>query len=89
MKSGSLLLLDVRRKADYDADPETIPGAIRLNPEQVGSWSRALSKERRVVVYPVNGGSINQSITTDLIAKGVTTKYIEGGLKARREFNGQ
>lgn len=89
MKSDSLLLLDVRRKADHDADPETIPGATWHNPEQVGSWGRALSKERRVVVYCVKGGSVSQSITTDLITKGVTTQYIEGGLKAWREFNGQ
>jgi len=31
LEKGSVLLLDVRRKADYDADPGTIPGAAWRN----------------------------------------------------------
>jgi rhodanese-related sulfurtransferase len=28
LKSKDVVLLDVRRKADYDADPHLIPGAV-------------------------------------------------------------
>jgi rhodanese-related sulfurtransferase len=85
LEKGSALLLDVRRKADYDADPETIPGASWRNPEQVDVWSREIPKDQRVVVYCVKGGSVSQSITTALVQKDIHACYVEGGLKAWKE----
>ena len=35
LQSSDVVLLDVRRKADYDADPHLIPGAAWRNPEVV------------------------------------------------------
>ena len=32
------LVVDVRRKADYDSDPQKIPGATWKDPEQVAQW---------------------------------------------------
>ncbi len=85
LEKGSVLLLDVRRKADYDADPETIPGASWRNPEQVDVWVREIPKDKRVVVYCVKGGSVSQSITTALVQKNIQACYVEGGLKAWKE----
>jgi hypothetical protein len=34
-KKEDLLILDARRKSDYEADPKIIPGAIRQDPEKV------------------------------------------------------
>ena len=87
LENVSVLLLDVRRKADYDADPETIPGASWRNPEQVDVWSREIPKGQRVVVYCVKGGSVSQSITTTLVQKDIQACYVEGGLKAWKESN--
>jgi rhodanese-related sulfurtransferase len=85
LEEQSVLLLDVRRKADYDADPETIPGASWRNPEQVENWSREIPKGRRVVVYCVKGGSVSQSITAALVQKDIQACYVQGGLKAWKE----
>lgn len=85
LEKGSVLLLDVRRKADYDAEPETIPGASWRNPEQVGAWSQAIPKGQQVVVYCVKGGSVSQSITATLVKNEVQARFIEGGLKAWKE----
>jgi rhodanese-related sulfurtransferase len=85
LDKGTALLLDVRRKADYDADPETIPGASWRNPEQVDVWSREIPKGQRVVVYCAKGGSVSQSITTALVHKDIQACYVEGGLKAWKE----
>ena len=85
LEKGSVLLLDVRRKVDYDADPGTIPGAPWRNPEQVDTWSQEIPKGQRVVVYCVKGGSVSQSITADLAKKGIQACYVEGGLKAWKE----
>ena len=85
LEEGSVLLLDVRRKADYDADPGTIPGAAWRNPEQVEIWSHEIPKDQRVVVYCVKGGSVSQSITAALVKKDIQACYVQGGLKAWKE----
>jgi rhodanese-related sulfurtransferase len=88
LKSKDVVLLDVRRKADYDADPHLIPGAVWRDPEEVETWSRELPQERPVVVYCVKGGSVSQSITENLNKKQVPARYVEGGLKAWKESGG-
>lgn len=89
LDSKSVTLVDVRRKADYDADPHLIPGAIWSNPEEVETWSLGLSKDRPVVVYCVKGGSVSQSIAENLTRTQLNVRYIEGGLKAWKESGGQ
>lgn len=88
LDSKSVTLLDVRRKADYEAEPDLIPGAAWRDPEQVESWSRELPKDRPVVVYCVKGGAVSQSITETLTGKQVDTRFVEGGLKAWKEAGG-
>jgi rhodanese-related sulfurtransferase len=85
LEKGSVLLFDVRRKADYDANTETIPGAAWRNPEQVDVWSQEIPQGQRVVLYCVKGGSVSQSITAALVQKDIQACYVEGGLKAWKE----
>ena len=88
LDNKSVTLVDVRRKADYEAEPNLIPGAAWRDPEQVESWSRDLPKNRPVVVYCVKGGSVSQSITATLTGKQVNARFVEGGLKAWKEAGG-
>ena len=88
LETGSVALIDVRRKADYEADPHLIPGATWRNPEEVESWSRELPQDRPVVVYCVKGGSVSQSITGTLTRKQISACYVEGGFKAWKEAGG-
>jgi rhodanese-related sulfurtransferase len=88
LDSKSVTLLDVRRKADYAAEPNLIPGAAWRDPEQVESWSRELPKDRPVVVYCVKGGAVSQSITATLTGQQVNARFVEGGLKAWKEAGG-
>jgi len=89
LKSSDVVLLDVRRKADYDADPHLIPGAAWRNPEEVETWSRGLKPGSPVVVYCVKGGSVSQSITENLTRAQMNVRYVEGGLKAWKESGGR
>ena len=86
--SQSVTLLDVRRKADYEAEPDLIPGAAWRDPEQVESWSQELPKDRPVIVYCVKGGAVSQSITATLTGKQVNARFVEGGLRAWKEAGG-
>lgn len=89
LESKSVTVVDVRRRADYEAEPQLIPGAAWRDPEKVDAWGPELPKNRPVVVYCVKGGSVSQSITETLNKKQVPARYVEGGLKAWKESGGR
>jgi rhodanese-related sulfurtransferase len=81
-KDNNILVLDVRRNADYEADREMIPGAVKHNPDQVDQWAQKIPKDKGVVVYCIRGGSVSNSVVDKLLAAGVSARYIEGGWEA-------
>lgn len=81
-------VIDVRRKADLDADPAKLPGATWHDPEQIESWSAQLPKDKEVVLYCVRGGSVSNSVLENLRGKGVMARFIEGGIVAWKEACG-
>jgi rhodanese-related sulfurtransferase len=81
-ENRNIIVLDVRRSADYEADKEMIPGAIRRNPEQVDHWVQEIPKDKDVVVYCIRGGSVSNSVVDKLLAAGFSASYIEGGWEA-------
>ena len=82
-------LLDVRRKSDYEAAPETIADARWYDPETVDSWSGAIPGDRPVIVYCVKGGSVSQSVADRLSEKRVDVRYLEGGILAWNAAKGK
>jgi rhodanese-related sulfurtransferase len=83
-----VLILDVRRKPDYEADQQAIPGAVWRDPEQVDEWIKDLPGEKEVVIYCVRGGSVSKSVAARLLDGKVDVRYIEGGLSAWKESGG-
>ena len=49
--SPDLVLLDVRSENDWGKSSEKIPGAARMDPEAVDSWSGTLPKDKEIVLY--------------------------------------
>jgi hypothetical protein len=45
-----ITLLDVRLKADYQASPNTIKGALWRDPDKIGDWVKQLPAGKRTVV---------------------------------------
>jgi rhodanese-related sulfurtransferase len=86
--SEAVVLIDVRRKSDYDADPQTIPSAAWKDPGLVSQWSEELPKDKKVVVYCVRGGSVSNAVLDQLLAKDVKACYIQGGITAWKEQGG-
>ena len=76
-----MTLLDVRRKADYQANPNTIKGAVWRDPEKIDDWVKDLPVGKRAVVYCVKGGSVSQSVTDRLRGEKFDAVFLEGGLK--------
>ena len=76
-----ITLLDVRRKADYQANQNTIKGAVWCDPEKIDKWSKQLPVGQRTVVFCVKGGSVSQSVTDRLRGEKFDAVFLEGGLK--------
>lgn len=79
-KQPSLRLIDVRRKADFERSPATLPGATWQDPEKIAEWSKDLPVGEEVVVYCVKGGPVSQSAAAALEQRQIKVRYLEGGI---------
>lgn len=78
-------VLDVRRKADYEAAPGKIAGADWHDPERIDAWIGQIPADRLTVAYCVKGGAISQNVTERLRRLGHEAAFLEGGIKAWSE----
>lgn len=85
---SNVTVIDVRRKADLDADPAQLPGATWHDPELIEAWSAQLPKGKEVVLYCVRGGSVSNAVLDNLRGKGIAARFIEGGIVAWKEAGG-
>ena len=85
----NVLLLDVRRRNDYESDAQKLPGAAWLDPERLAQWSTALPLDREIVIYCARGGSVSNSVVDQLQGKGIKARFIEGGIEAWKTAGGQ
>jgi rhodanese-related sulfurtransferase len=85
----AVTVLDVRRKADYDADNGVLPDAEWRDPEKVEAWSTDLPRDKAVVIYCARGGSVSNKVLDQLLSKNIQAQYIEGGIAAWKEAGGK
>jgi NhaP-type Na+/H+ or K+/H+ antiporter len=45
------LVLDVRSQSSFDKDPETIPDALRVPPDEIEGWALKRPRDRWIVTY--------------------------------------
>ena len=45
------LVLDVRSRSGFTRDPESIPGAVRVSPDEVENWSAKRARDQAIVAY--------------------------------------
>jgi len=76
------VLLDVRRKADFEQAPQVLPGATWRDPQEIDEWIKQLTPESAVVAYCVKGGPVSQSTVDRLQMEGFKATFLEGGFKA-------
>ncbi len=85
----NMMILDVRRKADYEKDDSAIPNAIWLDPEQIEQWSRELPKDKETVLYCVRGATVSNSVLDHLLKMEFKARYIEGGIEGWKAIGGE
>ncbi|MEP6702449.1 MAG: chromate resistance protein ChrB domain-containing protein [Betaproteobacteria bacterium] len=78
------LVVDVRKAAAFDSDPQMLPGAARVAPEHIGAWDP--THARPVVTYCVHGHEVSQGAASALRARGFHATHLEGGIELWREL---
>ena len=78
-----MIILDVRRRQDYEADPSMIPGAEWHDPEDFDDWCGTVVPEgKKAVIYCLKGGALSTMVTDFLQERQVDACYLEGGITA-------
>lgn len=88
-RGEQLTLLDVRRRADRDLDPVTIPGATWRDPESIDAWCGEIDVGRAVVAFCVHGHAVSRSVVDALDARGVVAHRLEDGLEGWKAAGGR
>jgi rhodanese-related sulfurtransferase len=83
-----VVLLDVRRRPAFDAEPRRIPGAVWQDPDQVGAWAAGLSPDVPVIAYCVHGHEVSRGVVDRLRALGIEAALLEGGIEAWKAAGG-
>ena len=86
LAEGKVTLLDVRRRADKEADPEMIPSATWQNPEKVEEWKKTIPAGAKVVIYCARGGSVSKAVLATLREAKHEATFIEGGIEAWKKM---
>jgi rhodanese-related sulfurtransferase len=47
----SLTIVDLRHALDFEADPETIPGAFRMDARDLEQQDQRLPRDREIILY--------------------------------------
>ena len=87
--ADTVMVLDVRRKADVEASSDRVPGAFWKDPEHIDQWIGAVPKNHEVVIFCVRGGGVSNSVVDRLQADGVKARFIEGGIEAYKAAGGK
>ncbi|MHB1587951.1 MAG: Fe-Mn family superoxide dismutase [Acidiferrobacteraceae bacterium] len=83
------LLLDVRRRADYENDDRIIPGAVWCDPDLIQRWSQDLPKDQEIILYCVRGATVSNAVLDHLLKMGLNARYIEGGIEGWKTAGGE
>ena len=87
-RANSVTVLDLRRSDDYDKDTVSMPGAIRLEPEQFANWSASIPRDKEVVLFCAHGKSISNKAIDQLNSIDVRALFVDGGFDAWKASGG-
>lgn len=80
-QTPELQIIDVRRRAAYEAATHVISGATWASPDDVDVWKASLDKQRPTVVYCAHGHAVSQGCANTLAQAGFDVHYLEGGFE--------
>ena len=78
-------IVDVRRRAAFEAGDAIIRAAIWRDPDDIEQWHATLDLGRDIIVYCVHGHEVSQTAASVLRSKGYPARYVAGGFEAWRD----
>jgi rhodanese-related sulfurtransferase len=82
-----MVIVDLRHSLDFEADPETIPGAFRIDAQELREKNDKLPRDRQIVLYCTCPNEATSAQLAILLRKqGIQQiRPLQGGLDAWRE----
>ena len=82
-----MVIVDLRHALDFEADPETIPGAFRIDAQELREKNDKLPRDRQIVLYCTCPNEATSAQLAILLRKqGIQhISPLQGGLDAWRE----
>jgi rhodanese-related sulfurtransferase len=86
-KGEDLVIVDLRHALDFEADPETIPGAFRIDAKELRERNDKLPRDRQIILYCTCPNEATSAQLAILLRKqGIQhIRPLQGGLDAWRE----
>ncbi len=79
------MIVDVRRRAVFDADPTVLPAARWRDHNATGVWAGDVPAGRELLVYCAHGHNVSQLAAAILREAGLHVRSLEGGIEAWRQ----
>ena len=82
-----MVIVDLRHALDFEADPETIPGAFRMDAKELREKNDKLPRDRQIILYCTCPNEATSAQLAILLRKqGIQhIRPLQGGLDAWRE----
>ena len=82
-----MVIVDLRHALDFEADPETIPGAFRIDAQELREKNDKLPRDRQIILYCTCPNEATSAQLAILLRKqGIQhIRPLQGGLDAWRE----
>lgn len=84
-----MMIVDLRQPLDVEADPYTIPGALRMAAEELKHRQHEISRDRDVILFCACPNEATAARMALLLKKNGITRVrpLAGGVEAWRERN--
>jgi membrane protein DedA with SNARE-associated domain/rhodanese-related sulfurtransferase len=86
-QNEDMVIVDLRHALDFEADPETIPGAFRMDAKELREKNDKLPRDRQIILYCTCPNEATSAQLAILLRKqGIQhIRPLQGGLDAWRE----
>lgn len=82
------MILDVRRRAAFEAADTILPTARWRDHTTYDAWAQDIPDDADVVVYCVHAHNVSQCAAAGLRARGINARTLEGGIEGWRQAGG-
>lgn len=82
------MVIDVRKRPAFEADPAMLPDAVWRDPHAVEQWAPELPSGGVVVVYCVHGHEVSRGVRDALSWRGIAAGILDGGIEGWRAAGG-